>query len=248
MASPTDLLRTRSEKVSQNTVPLFSVVRFAATRTGAGPYTFTVAAGDRKAFSYAQGADMSPAGAAGVIATAAQTNLLKAGETPNNENVIIRGISIAPLGANSDPELIAQVMDQCSVDLQLGPNIVTNLGRIEACPSPYGVYGRGFSTINPGPLPSPVGRDLEYLRNGNPVPGTMLRLPDLRWEGAGSKSADTTLGVIFRLPSPIALSAAADRAAAAGTTAAFASPAGGIHADFAVFLHCYREALRSSNQ
>ena len=233
--------------VSQNTVPIFSVVRFTGVKGGAGPFTFTTAAGDRRAFSYGQGQDMSSAGAQGVIATAAQTNIFKPGETPNNERVTIRGISIAPLGAGSDPELIAQIIDQASVDLQLGPNVVTQLGRIDACPSPFGIYGRAFSTINPGPLPSPVGRDLEYLRNGNPVPGTMLRLPDLIWDGVGNGGADTTLNVIFRLPQQIVLNAPADRELAAGTTAAFASPAS-IRADFAVFLHCYREAKRSVNQ
>lgn len=231
--------------VSENTVPLFSRVAFVAVRTGAGPFTHTIASGDRKAFGYAQGQMMDIAGDAGVASTPADTNILKPGETPNNETVKIRGISIKPVEATSDPELVAAIMSKAYIDLALGSNVLTPLGRIENAPSCYGLYGRGFSTIREGALGSPVGLDIEFLRNGNPIPGQMLRLPDLEWAANGSGEGDSTCNVIFRLPQQVILTAT-NRTAAAGI-AAFTTPTVGLRADFMVFLHTYRTAKRSRN-
>jgi hypothetical protein len=211
-------------------IPYWSVVRFEAARTGEGPFTYTIAQGvERKAFAYKIGEDMGVAGAAGVLATLADTCLSKASETNDNSDFLILGCGIH-LMPTSEPSLCAGLIRETSVELAFSGSDTFRMGTIDMYPGPGGLHGKQPSGIRPGNNLDPSGVVETFLANGWPSAGDFRRFsgfkdpksgePYFRWNAAGSGQKDTSLVMTFKPQRPIIV-VGNDRAAvpaAGGTT------------------------------
>lgn len=216
-------------------VPYWSMARFSCTIAA---NVATVAAGTQaKAFQYAIGQDMQIAGfAAGLVATAAETNLLRAGETLDNADVWIYGLA-AELCPNSDAALAALAWRNCSVEISLNGTQSIRLGTLAMFPGAGGLSGAGQSglilpnQVSPGAgVDGGAGAVISYAANGMPMAGNFLRFPQpFKWCGVGTGGADASLSVITTLQRAISIPLAASRTAVAGGantpgTAAYTQP------------------------
>lgn len=233
--------------ISNSSFPYYSRVRINAPRTGAGPFVYTIAAGTEvQAFGYAKAADMAPGGRAGVVALPNDTNLLQPGETVQGQVVRILGVGIMAL-PTSDGELVRTAFPELSVAMSLnGDAEKFFLGNPLMNPGGGGLHGQMHSPSKQPPLPASF--EFAFLgANGNPQVGNFRQFPvDVVWMPGGQQ--DGNLRVFIKAERAVAIGAA-DRAAAAGTTAAFTSPAdGGVFLDLMVQLDCYSEAPLSVNR
>lgn len=205
-------------------IPYWSTVRLQATRAAGPPVVLTVDTTSRKAFQYAIGQDMQVAGfAAGTAAQAADTNLLRAGETLDGADVWLWGLA-AELCTNSEPLIAAQAWRDAVVELSLNGTQSIRIGTLGMFPAAAGLYGAGRSFVAEPPLNQPGGGDngaplVGYLANGNPMAGNFLRFPQpFKWCATG-KGADASLSVITTPNRSIVVTCSVARAAAAGISA-----------------------------
>ncbi len=221
-----EALQSQKKKFS---FPYYSKIRFNFARTGAGPYTYTLAAASTsRGFGYAIGDN--PITQAGFLsafgaATASETNLQSKNETVSGEEVRIRGIH-AILGSTSDARAAAQVWDNVNVELSLtGGQNVFKLGLLHQLPGGAGLTGQGLDQT--GIQPFPGGRpQYGFVNNGWPIRSNCQSLPEgLVWRRKGQE--DSNLNINCTSPRALALTAPADEAAAGTTTRGYAAPADG---------------------
>lgn len=212
-------------------IDYWSAARFAATRAAGPPVTLTIDTTERKAFSYAIGQAMDAAGRAGVVATLADTNLLKASETRDNADFWITGIGAYVAQGDSEPEMVGRLWREVSVQISLNGTTQIPLGTLEMFPSAGGLYGQGRSFTKEPPLATPgavdngQGAALMFLNNGNPMSGSYHRLDQpFKWAGVGKGGSDSSLVITCRPERQIVITCGTARVAAAGVSA-FTPPA-----------------------
>lgn len=232
---------------SQRTVhslPYWSTGRFQATRTGAGPYTYTLSQGQSvKLFSYGIGGNAVGAGfGSSVSPTLAETNLTKASETLDNADVFIWGMAfeICPVGLQ---DLAGSLWRNVSVQLSLSGTDTLRVGTMHKYPSAGGLFGIANSQLQAGSLIEGNGRPVQYIQNGNPMGGNFGRFSQaFRWNAAGSAAKDTSLVINLTVENAISLTGTARAAVAgaapgsSGQVVAFDPPA---QADAYLDVRCY---------
>lgn len=224
--------------------PHFSVVVFKAAKVGAGPFTFTFPKQQLKAFGYGQANDMDVAGAPGRKATSSETSILAPGQTTNNEDVMLHSLH-ASIAADAAPEVVRALFDNINFALQLGPNMIRPLGRIEFAAAQTGLTGSAEARSLPGALDNAGGKVISSLANGLPVVGGGIMLGDIMWRGYTSQTPDTSLNILVNLTKDIVITAPADRVAAAGVEA-FTVP-DTLDVALTVWFENTRRAPRSGN-
>jgi hypothetical protein len=232
--------------------PMYSKVRVRTIRTGADPFTYTVADQlPKKAFNYKYGDLGDGAGfAPGTLMTLAETNLTSASQTRNNADTVIWGVAIE-LGPLSDPLITQLVFDNCEVEMTLNGTDSNPLGRLAFFPGAAGLYGQGVSKLAVPPIPNTNDTPQGFITNGNPQAGNFYRFPHpLRWNAIGSGKKDTSL-VISVIPtrSFSYTTQQATRAAAAGV-AGWTPPADqaqGTYCDLIFRLISVQISQRSEN-
>lgn len=214
-------LRALQNQKFKYSLPYWSTVRFAFTRTGAGPgpYTYTLANQEVVAFSYGVN-DAAPAqagfGGSGLTMSYTETNLQSRNETLAGEELLIRGIGIQPC-ADADADATRYVWRSTCAILTLngGQNRVP-IGPLSLVPGGGGLTGGGTNVLGMQPLPG--GRPtVMHQSNGFPNRNNILSLPEgIVWKRKSER--DGQLGVILQ-PAPsrtMSFSTPADEAAAAG--------------------------------
>lgn len=230
----------------------YSTVRFQFARTGAGPFTWTVAAGtELRAFGYGLGQDMGgvgfPSGTS--PATLAETNLQQASATLAGEKVRIWGMSCL-LTSDSDAFLAKLLFPNLSVQLSLnGDQTVFKLGTPEIIPGGGGFNGFGDSFIQQPPLPDTYVSRSGAMSNGLPHAGNFYPFPQpVIWSPQG----ETDSNLVVKIKAERAVSTTStDRAGAAGV-AAYTSPAAtagtlGTYVTLKVHFWSRQNAPRSVN-
>lgn len=209
-----------------NNVGYFSRGRFTITRTGASPnYAYTLAQGTEiRLFSYGQGGSMVAAGFASTdAATAVDTSLIKPYTTLAGQDVLIKGVSFL-FNTNTDFEFLRVAAPEISVRLGLnGDGETFKLGSILNLPGFGGLDGWGDTQIRTPALAE--SRTFALLgSNGMPGAANFREFkPGFWWRREGEP--DSSLQLTLRAERQVAVTGLADRAAAAGTTAAFNPPA-----------------------
>jgi len=238
-------------------VPYWSTVRFQASIAAGPPVVYTIDTTPRKAFQYAIGQTMVIAGFDDDVAALCETNLLRPGETRDNSDVWIWGLS-AELCTNSEPLLAAQLWRHCSVEISLNGTTSIPLGTLNMFPAAGGLYGSGRSFLEEPPLNQSGGDDgggtqVGYLSNGNPMAGNFLRFPQpFKWSSVGSNTPDSQLSIIVTPCEQIVVTAALARAADdSPQVAAYTPPAAegdlGTFVDIRFRLQSVSVAKRSVN-
>jgi hypothetical protein len=188
-------------------LPYWSTVRFAATRAGGPPVSFSVAAGERKAFAYAIGQSLQIAGFAAAYgnATEAETNLLRQSETRDNADFWIWGVACS-ISHDSEPALARRIWRETSVRISLNGTTQIPLGRLEMFPGAGGLFGASPSYIKSpdlstaGAVDNGIGAVMPFLANGNPMAGNFFRLNQpFKWASVGNSGADSSLILSFNL-------------------------------------------------
>lgn len=210
-------------------VPYWSTVRLLSSRAAGPPVVLTIDTTPRKAFQYCIGQDATVGGFSGTIATPAETNLLRAGETLDGATVWIWGLA-AELCTNAEPLIAAQAWRDSVVDLSLNGTQSIRLGTLAMFPAAGGLYGQGRSFVaepqlaQSGGVDGGQGATVGYVANGNPMAGNFMRFPQpFKWNGTG-KGADASLSIIVTPQRTMTFTCAVARAAAAGV-AAYTPPA-----------------------
>lgn len=229
------------QDVKVDASPYWSTVRFQASVAGAIPIS------TRQAFSYAIGGDRTPAGflAAAGLATMADTNLQKPGETRLNADIFVFGVS-AFFTPESDAALIKKIVRECAVTMSTDGQNTTPLAALEMIPAGGGLMGIGRSALKQPPLDTGgltnagEGATVSFLNNGNPMAGNYLEFgTPIFW--SGQNGVDSNFRLNFNIDRAIAEPVAAARVAAAGILA-YTPPAAqgdeGTFADLRVRLHC----------
>lgn len=227
-----------------STMPYFSRVRFAISRAGADPYTYTLSAGTNvRAFNYGVNTDMGSAGISSYNATPADTNLTTAGKTLAGQAVNIFGVAIL-VNPVTDFEFLRLAAHRISVQIGLnGDDATLKLGTLLNLPSIGGLQGWGNTSIKPPPLAS--ADNFAYLgTNGVPVAQNFRQIPEgIWWMPEGSK--DSQFNIKFNCEEAVVTSSIAARTAAAGIQA-FTPPAT-IYLDFTVHLMTASQSPQSAN-
>ena len=211
------IAQAMADQMAITSFPYFSTAKIRTVKNGTGPYSFDFAGGVTKAFGYAQGSDMSPAGyAPGTIANVWNTNLLQPSTTRDNADVQIFGLAACIL-PGSNRSVVEKVWANSSVSISLSGTDVFQIGRLEMLPSQGGLYGISSDDLVIPALNSSESLASGYLANGNPVPENYLHFPQpLVWSANGSGKKDTSLVVSVTTNAFTAASGLADRAAASG--------------------------------
>jgi hypothetical protein len=234
LANTNPALRSQMAKMAQQDqrvilpVPYWSVVTFQAAPVAG---VITIDTVRRAGFQYAQGQDMSVAGATGTVATYADTNIQRAGETLSNADVWIYGVCVE-IEPGSEPKIIESLWKDAFLDLSTDGQNSIRLGTPAMFPSAGGLYGRGFSAcvlpaINVTGQATDLGQGAEiaYIANGNPIAGSFIRFPQpFKWGAIGAGGADASLTIGVTLAKTLTLTLPVARAAAAGV-AAYTRPA-----------------------
>ncbi len=240
--------------------PIWSTIRFAATIAAGPPVVATIDTSPRTAFSYALNGDMGPAGRAGVLATQADTNLQNPGQTRDQSDVLIYGLS-AYVCQQSEPGLVADVIRETDVMISTNGSVTLPLGTLEAFPYPGGMFGGGNSSLlepnleTLGGVDGGSGAPLAFFTNGNPTSGSFFKLDaPIFWAGLGSGSPDSSLSIICTPRRSIVKTSAVARAAGVagatynGAPAVFTPiTAAKAFVDVRWRLHCASVQTRSSN-
>ena len=197
--------------------PYWTTVRFNWTRSGAGPFTYTLSASEVVGFSYAIG-DVSPAtagfSASGLTMGYAETNLLTKHETLGGEQLKISGIGIQPC-AGQDAALTAQIWRNTAALLSFnGGSQRLPLGPLSLLPGGGGLTGNGPDTLGVQPIPG--GRPAySHQTNGFPNRHNMMRLPEgIMWRNKSQR--DGQFAIILQPARTLTVTTPADEAAAAG--------------------------------
>jgi hypothetical protein len=208
----------------------FSRIRVSATSGGAGAVYSVPAGNEFIGFGYARGGDMGPAGAPGVIATYADTNIQTPSQTIAGEILEVDGIGMILLG-QSDAALAKQLDQNLSVKIRMNGNTDYPLGIPSMIPGPGGLFGVSDAQSVASNLGDQAGIQIGSLNNGIPYAMNYFALPEpMVWANAGKQ--DSTLNVIVkteRTTTTLLSYTSANRAAVAGGattqgTAAYTAP------------------------
>jgi len=234
-------------------LPYWSTIRFSATiDTVATPNTATVAATERRAFSYQVYGQAVGAGfASSYTATLADTNLLASTQTRDNADIWIWGLAAQFVGG--DPALLRGIWRETACNIALNGTQQIPLGTLNMFPGAGGLYGtENSSAIIPDITESGFGVDggqgglVGAMSNGNPGAGNYFRLPQpFKWSALGSAGADSSLIISCTPTHPVVINLAATRAAGTGV-APFTQPTE-LHCDVQWHLICVAVSKRSVN-
>jgi hypothetical protein len=207
--------------ISVQEYPIHSVVRFAAAVAAGPPVTYTIDQSSRIGFSYGVNGDMGPAGRAGVLATQADTNIQVAGQTRDQADVMIYGMSCF-LQPGSEGMLVGDVWRESDIQIATNSDTTIPAGTLEAYPQPGGLYGSQLSQIRipaideMGGFDGGKGVQQGFASNGNPTAGSFRRFENpIFWAGLSS-GPDSNLQIIITPRRVITRSAPLARPAAAG--------------------------------
>jgi hypothetical protein len=237
-----------------------SRIRVRSTRTGAGPFTYTVAKGPRTAFGYKIGDSLIQAGYASGVATPAHTNLRTAGgQTNRNADVVIFGMGVEIM-PGAEPRLVAKLAAEGFFTMTTDGGAQTDyVGQLTDFPSGGALFGSARTKLEAPNLAETAGPLESFIANGNPMAGNWLMLKKaVRWNSpGGTKKPDTSLAITFDLGEDVTATST-DRAAVAGAAPgasgrveAFTSPADGAegtYVDLRVKLLTIEVSDRGSNQ
>jgi hypothetical protein len=243
--------RYGKEDVTILTYPIWSYIRFQAAIAAGPPVVYTIDQTARNAFSYAVNGDMAPAGQQGVLATQADTNLKNPGQTRDQADVFIYGISFA-LDDRSEPALVADVVNETDVQISTNAQTQVPIGLLEMFPSPGGIMGAGLSNVREPNLRTPGGFDggqgamQPFMTNGNPTSRSFYELDaPIFWAGLGV-GPDSNLNLACTPRRTITRTAALARAAA-GDIAPFTPPTSGVFVGGRFRLHAASVQRRGVN-
>lgn len=226
----------------------WSTVRFAAVRTGAGPYTYTLAQRQRKAFSYGAGQDASSAGfASGYRADLQDTNINQPSQTNDNCNFTFNKINcLIRQSKFVEPQLIAEIFRVCDVQLQMSGQLIYRVGTLDKIPGGGGLYGAQPSLVTPGAVNTSQGAPISYLSNSNPQGPSAYELEGnpITWNAVGGGQKDSALTLLVTQNEEITITGS-DRAAAAGVEAFTAAST--IYVDLTFYLTGEAVSNRSHN-
>ncbi len=234
LAATSPELRAFMAQVSQDSqrvvlpIPYWSVVTFQAAPVAG---VITIDQVRRAGFQYGQGQAMDVAGAAGVIATYADTNIQRAGETLTNSDVWIYGVCVE-IEPGSEPKIVEAIFKDSFLDLSTDGQNSIRLGTPGMFPSAGGLFGDAYSACVLPAIPTTgmatdlgQGAAIGYLANGNPIAGSFIRFPQpFKWGAVGGGGADAALTIGMTLTRTLALALPVARSAAAGV-AAYTRPA-----------------------
>jgi len=235
--------------------PMYSTVRFQSVAAVVGAVTtLTVDTTPRKAFQYAIGGAATVAGfAAAFVATPAETNLLRPGETLDNADVWMWGLA-AEIGTTSEPTLAEGLWRNVAIDLSLNGTQSIRIGTLNMYPGAGGLYELGQSGIVTPNFDSSGGAfggpSLGSLSNGNPMSGNFRRFPQpFKWSAVGGGGADSSLSIICTPNRAVTSAATARVANAAPNVGAFTPPSTGrgTFVDVRFQLICVSVSKRSVN-
>lgn len=224
----TDYIRSKKEYVGKDltllTFPIWSYMRFVAALAAGPPVVGTIPANALVAFSYGIGQLMTAAGQPAVNATQADTNLQNAGQTRDQADVFVYGLS-AELDPRSDADFVPDVFMETDVQISTNANTQIPLGKLAMFPQPGGLFGSGRTSMlepsidNAGGVDGGAGVIIPYQSNGNPTSGSFYRLDaPIFWAGLGT-GPDSNLNLTCTPRRAIAKTAGLVRAAgAAGAT------------------------------
>lgn len=217
------------KEVQVQEYPIISVVRFAAAVAAGPPVVYTVDQSVRTGFSYGINQDMAPAGRAGVLATQADTNIQNAGQTRDQADVFIYGLSAWLM--KGEAALFEAVMRETDVQIATNADTITPAGTIDAYPQPGGLYGAANSSIMIPSLAESGGFDggegaIKYFpSNGNPTAGSFRRFENpIFWAGLAS-GPDSNLQIVCTPRRVITVTAALARVAGVAGATYDGSPA-----------------------
>lgn len=177
--------------------PYFSSVQLRAVVTGSDPNTiYTIPTTPVVAFNYQLGQVLDGAGfLPGTIATKAETNILAAGQTRNNAEVVIWGLALE-YGPRSDPQLLKLVLQECNVDMSLNGQNTNQLGRLSRFPGAGGMFGSAVSKLAAPPIQSSLDAPQGAVVSGNPQAGNYYKLPNpIFWNSIGGGNKDSSLSI-----------------------------------------------------
>lgn len=237
-------------------MPIWSIIRFAASIAAGPPVVATFDQVPRVAFSYGLGQDMGSAGRSGVTATQADTNLQQGGQTRDQSDVFIYGISAQFV--DGDPAFLQKLFREADVTIATNGDTTIPLGKMEMFPSPGGLFGKGASSLllpdqnNAGGVDGGAGAIVPFVTNGNPTSGSFFKLDaPIFWSGIGG-GADSNLALTVTPRRSLTYTSALARVAApggaAGPVAVFTPiTAAKAFVDIEWRLHAASVRVRSSN-
>ena len=159
----------------------YSRIRIAATSgTSATGYT-TTAGTEFLGFGYSRGADMGPAGNAGVIATYADTNIQTPSQTVAGEAIEIDGVGMIVLG-QSDANLLKNIDQNTSVKIRMNGATDFPMGIPSMLPGPGGLFGVSEAQSVASPQEAQVAIQIGMMTNGIPTSRTSTHCRS-RWSG-----------------------------------------------------------------
>ncbi len=171
--------------------PIWSYTRFIATLVAGPPVVATINQTPRVAFSYGVGGTMDAAGQPAVVATQADTNLQNPGQTRDQADVFIYGLS-AHLDPRSEASMVGDLFAETDVQISTNANTQIPLGKLHMFPQAGGVFGAGQSamkapgTAHQGLVDGGEGVQQPFMSNGNPTAGSYVRLDaPIFWAGLG---------------------------------------------------------------
>lgn len=234
-ATVTEYIRNKKEYRGKDltllTFPIWSYMRFVAALAAGPPVVGTIPATGVVAFSYGIGQLMTAAGQPAVNATQADTNLQNAGQTRDQADVFIYGLS-ATLDPRSDGDFVPDLFMETDVQISTNANTQIPLGKLHMFPQPGGLFGAGRTAMlepsldTPGAVDGGQGVVLPYASNGNPTSGSFYKLDaPIFWAGLGT-GPDSNLNLTCTPRRAIAKTAGLVRAAGVAGATYSGSPAG----------------------
>ena len=206
-----------NQELQLKTDPVYSTIRFSGTVT---TNVLTTDTNARVAFSYAQNADMGPAGRSGTVATLADTNLQVAQQTRDQADVFIYGLSFYI--ANGDPGFAQDFFREVDIQMSTNGSVVSPIGTMDMYPAAGGLMGEGNSAIitpnfaDAGVIDGGQGGLKKFFTNGMPTSGSYRRFDvPIFWAGLGS-GPDSALSITCTPRRAITKTLIASRVAAAG--------------------------------
>lgn len=212
---------------------------FIPTRTGAGPFTFTVSKGTEiSLFQYKKGDQISGVvGApAGYVATFADTTLQQPGQTINGQLCLIMGLSFL-INPGSDFGLAQALLPELSVAMGLnGSNQQDQFGTPLNLPNIGGLYGAGPTGLL-APATNANQLSIPFASNGNPLHSNFRDIPEGKW-WRPTGDADSNLVITLRAERDVVITSSAARAAdlAVGITEYTPPEAGAVYLDLMCHL------------
>jgi hypothetical protein len=199
------------------TDPIYSTVRFSGV---VAANVLTTDTASRVAFSYALNGDMGPAGRAAVTATQADTNLQSPGQTRDQADVFIYGLSAYIAGG--DPGMAQELFREIDVFLSTNGSVSSPIGTLDMYPAAGGLYGEGNSSLitpnfaDAGFIDGGQGGLKKFFTNGMPTANSYRRLDvPIFWAGLGN-GPDSSLAITCTPRRAITKTLVASRVAAAG--------------------------------